>query len=212
MNDNVKAVNNRCGLSQRKIGRRFRVNHSTISRNLRRRTSVVIRKRRKAPKMNSEQQQIRARKNCARAHYSNIVQQLLNEKNIPFIAPADNPPNAAQARPIEIFSYLIVFDYRVVNFSNASAGYLLLIGQIADAISTVFVGWGSDRTRTSLCHYGRRKTWHLIGVICVLISFPFCFNLCIGCKDSYLWVQFIYYALFIIIFQFGWACSQVAHL
>ncbi|CAF3243939.1 unnamed protein product [Rotaria sp. Silwood2] len=110
------------------------------------------------------------------------------------------------------FSYLIVFDYRVVNFSNASAGYLLLIGQIADAISTVFVGWGSDRTRTSLCHYGRRKTWHLIGVICVLISFPFCFNLCIGCKDSYLWVQFIYYALFIIIFQFGWACSQVAHL
>ncbi|CAF4663749.1 unnamed protein product, partial [Rotaria sp. Silwood2] len=109
-------------------------------------------------------------------------------------------------------SYLIIFYYRVVNFSNASAGYLLFIGQIADAISTVFVGWGSDRTRTGLCHYGRRKTWHLIGVICILISFPFCFNLCIGCKDSHLWVQFIYYALFIIIFQFGWACSQITHL
>ncbi|CAF2407901.1 unnamed protein product [Rotaria sp. Silwood2] len=30
--------------------------------------------------------------------------------------------------------------------------------------------------------------------------------------DSHLWVQFIYYALFIIIFQFGWACSQITHL
>jgi IS30 family transposase len=56
-------VNNRCGLSQRKLGRRFKVHHSTISRTLRKRTSVVIRKRRKAPKMNSEDQENRARKN-----------------------------------------------------------------------------------------------------------------------------------------------------
>ncbi|CAF1379363.1 unnamed protein product [Rotaria sp. Silwood1] len=110
------------------------------------------------------------------------------------------------------FSYLIVFDYRVVNFTNASAGYLLLIGQIADAVSTIFVSLASDRTRTGLFHYGRRKTWHLIGVITTLISFPFCFNLCVGCKNSKLWVQFIYYAVFIIIYQFGWACSQVTHL
>ena len=110
------------------------------------------------------------------------------------------------------FSYLLVFYHRVVNFTNSSAGYLLLIGQIADAISTTFVGFESDRTQTGLFHYGRRKTWHLTGVICVLISFPFCFNSCIGCKDSALWAQFIYYAMFIIIFQFGWSCSQITHL
>jgi Na+/melibiose symporter-like transporter len=110
------------------------------------------------------------------------------------------------------FSYILVFYHRVVKFSNASAGYLLLIGQVADAISTTFIGFESDRVRTGLFHYGRRKTWHLIGVICVLFSFPFCFNLCIECKDSSLWAQFIYYAMFIIIFQFGWACSQIAHL
>ena len=56
-------VNNRCGLSQRQIARRFKAHYSTISRNLQRRTSIVIRKRRKAPKMNNEQQQVRARKN-----------------------------------------------------------------------------------------------------------------------------------------------------
>lgn len=110
------------------------------------------------------------------------------------------------------FSYLLVFYHRIVNFSNASAGYLLLIGQVADALATTFIGFESDRTRAGLFGYGRRKTWHLIGVICVLCSFPFCFNLCVGCSHSDLWAQFFYYAMFIVIFQFGWACSQIAHL
>ena len=64
----VKSVNNRCGLSQRKLGRRFKVHHSTISRTLRKRTLVVIRKRRKAPKMDSEDQENRARKNCGKMY------------------------------------------------------------------------------------------------------------------------------------------------
>lgn len=216
LNTLVQSVNNQCGLSQRKLARRFRVHHSTISRNLRQRTSVVIRKRKKAPKMDSEQQQNRARKNCgklyrkllngydliiddekyfklsgnnvignryfystdpstappnikfqqqtkfeqkvmiwmaisskgisnvyihqskqgvnqdiylkecinrrllpfidkyhsngnilfwpdlARSHYSNIVQQRLNERNIPYVSRTDNPPNVPQARPIEV--------------------------------------------------------------------------------------------------------------
>ena len=215
LNNIVKSINNRCGLSQRKIARRFKVHYSTISRNLQRRTLIVIRKRRKAPKMNNEQQQVRARKNCgklyqkllngcdlimdnekyfkltgnnvignryfystdpatappkvkfqcktkfeakvmiwmgmsskgtsdiyvhksiqavnqetylkecinkrllpfiakyhlngnylfwpdlAKAYYSNIVQQCLTEKNIPFVSRVDNPPNVSQARPLE---------------------------------------------------------------------------------------------------------------
>ena len=36
-----------------------------------------------------------------KAHYSNIVQQYLTEKNIPFVSRVDNPPNVPQARPIE---------------------------------------------------------------------------------------------------------------
>ena len=68
LNNIVKPVNNRRGLSQRKIARRFKVHYSTISRNLQRRTSIVLRKRRKAPKMDNEQQQIRARKNCGKLY------------------------------------------------------------------------------------------------------------------------------------------------
>lgn len=216
LSDLVESVNNRCGLSQRKMGRKFRVHHTTISRNLRKRTSIVIRRRRTAPKMNNEQQEIRAKKNCgklyrkllngydliiddekyfklsgdnvlgnrffystdpsttpsnvkfikkkkfdskvmiwmaissrgvsnvyvhrskqgvrqetylkecikkrllpfiakyhsngnylfwpdlAKAHYSNIVQDHLKEKNIRYVSSIDNPPNVPQARPIEL--------------------------------------------------------------------------------------------------------------
>ena len=51
LNNIVKSINNRCGLDQCQIARRFKVHYSTILRNLPRRTSIVIRKRRKAPKM-----------------------------------------------------------------------------------------------------------------------------------------------------------------
>ena len=77
MNRLVKSVNNRCALSQRKLGRRFRVHQWTISCNLRQRTSVIIRKRKKAPKMDSEEQQRRARKNCGK-----LYRKLLNDYDL----------------------------------------------------------------------------------------------------------------------------------
>ena len=67
LNNIVKSVKNRYDLSQRKIARRFKVHYSTITRNLQRRTSIVIRKRRKALKMNNEQQ-VRTRKNCGKLY------------------------------------------------------------------------------------------------------------------------------------------------
>lgn len=43
-------------------------------------------------------------------------------------------------------------------------GGLMLLGQIADAISTPFVGFCSDRGSVfCCCGYGRRKSWHLLG-------------------------------------------------
>ena len=77
LNRLVKSVNNRCARSQRKLGRRFRVHQSTISRNLRQRTSVIIRKRKKAPKMDSEEQQRRAQKNCGK-----LYRKLLNDEDL----------------------------------------------------------------------------------------------------------------------------------
>ena len=50
LNALVKSINNRCARSQRKLGQRFRVHHSTISCSLQQRTSIVIRKRKKSSK------------------------------------------------------------------------------------------------------------------------------------------------------------------
>ncbi|XP_020825009.1 major facilitator superfamily domain-containing protein 12 isoform X3 [Phascolarctos cinereus] len=49
--------------------------------------------------------------------------------------------------------------------------------------------------------------------VCVLLSFPFIFNPCLGCTASTSeWAALIYYAPFIVIFQFGWAATQISHL
>jgi Na+/melibiose symporter-like transporter len=111
------------------------------------------------------------------------------------------------------FTYLLVYFHLVLEFSNWEAGFLLLVGQIADGLSTPFVGFHSDQSDNFwLCRYGRRKTWHLIGTICVLMTFPFIFAPCINCTHSHKWAQMFYYCVFIVIFQFGWASVQISHL
>ena len=60
------------------------------------------------------------------------------------------------------FSYLLVFFNYVLRFSNGLAGQIVLLGQVADAIATPFVGIESDRT-AGCCGYGKRKSWHLFG-------------------------------------------------
>ncbi|XP_055945683.1 major facilitator superfamily domain-containing protein 12-like [Argiope bruennichi] len=111
------------------------------------------------------------------------------------------------------FSYLLMFQHNILELSNQVAGNLMLLGQIADAIATPFVGYESDRPNDMwLCKYGRRKAWHLVGTICVALSFPFLFSECFGCSNSSQYARFLYYGAFIVIFQFGWASVQVSHL
>uniref|UniRef100_A0A4W4EJ72 Major facilitator superfamily domain-containing protein 12-like n=1 Tax=Electrophorus electricus TaxID=8005 RepID=A0A4W4EJ72_ELEEL len=110
------------------------------------------------------------------------------------------------------FTYLLVYYHSVLGFRDTTAGFLLLVGQIADGISTPLVGYESDRTR-GYASYGKRKTWHLIGTVCVVLSFPFIFSPCVGCgENTLLWVKLLYFSPFIIIFQFGWAATQISHL
>ena len=49
----------------------------------------------------------------AKAHYSNIVQQCLTEKNLPFVSRVDNPPNVPQARPIETVLERKIYEKKV---------------------------------------------------------------------------------------------------
>ncbi|KAM9322538.1 major facilitator superfamily domain-containing protein 12-like [Pholidichthys leucotaenia] len=110
------------------------------------------------------------------------------------------------------FTYLLVFYHSVLGFRNTNAGVLLLIGQIADAICTPLIGYESDRT-PGCGNYGKRKTWHLVGTASVILSFAFIFNECLGCSPlTPQWASVLYFAPFIIIFQFGWAATQISHL
>eukprot|EP00794_Sanderia_malayensis_P010002 gene10002-11026_t len=108
------------------------------------------------------------------------------------------------------FSHLLIFLQKVVNFDAFTAGLLLLVGQIVDGLGTPLVGIEADGTRRM--QYGKRKVWHLCGCIAVTLTFPFIFNLCITCEDSPQWYVFVYYVPFIVIFQIGWACTQISHL
>ncbi|KAM6920122.1 major facilitator superfamily domain-containing protein 12-like isoform 2-T3 [Lycodopsis pacificus] len=110
------------------------------------------------------------------------------------------------------FTYLLVFYHSVLGFENTYAGVLLLVGQVADGICTPLIGYESDRT-PGCGNYGKRKTWHLVGTLSVMLSFAFIFNQCLGC--GYLtpqWVSLTYFIPFIIVFQFGWAATQISHL
>uniref|UniRef100_A0A6Q2YND0 Major facilitator superfamily domain containing 12 n=1 Tax=Esox lucius TaxID=8010 RepID=A0A6Q2YND0_ESOLU len=110
------------------------------------------------------------------------------------------------------FTYLLVFYHSVLGFHNTYAGVLLLVGQIADGVCTPLIGYESDRT-PGFRTYGKRKTWHLVGTVSVLVSFAFIFNQCLGCnQDTPQWVSLTYFIPFIIIFQFGWAATQISHL
>lgn len=108
------------------------------------------------------------------------------------------------------FSYLLIFMTKVMSLSNAHAGLVLLIGQVADGIFTPFIGYGCDKTNFK--YYGKRKLWHIIGTICVLLSFPFIFNKCLTCESGSSTSLVLYYTAFVVVFQFGWAAVQISHL
>jgi len=112
------------------------------------------------------------------------------------------------------FTYLLLFFHQVLYFDNNYSGIILLVGQVADGLSTTLVGGLCDKPDNFwLCRrYGQKKSWHLVGTICVLVSFPFIFLPCIGCSNSDEWAQLIYYSAFAVIFQFGWASVQISHL
>ncbi|XP_018014203.1 major facilitator superfamily domain-containing protein 12-like [Hyalella azteca] len=112
------------------------------------------------------------------------------------------------------FSYLLLFFEKVLLFPDTLAGVVLLVGQLADGISTPIVGVLSDmENKIPACaRYGRRKIWHLVGTVCVTISFPFIFSPAYGLEDASLTAQSIYYCCFVIVFQFGWASVQISHL
>ncbi|CAM1297016.1 MFSD12 (predicted) [Pycnogonum litorale] len=113
------------------------------------------------------------------------------------------------------FTYLLLYFNMVLQMNDIYSGLLLLLGQLIDGIATLYVGFQSNRDCcTSLFQkYGKLKTWHLLGTICVAFSFPAVFTRLPGHTESPNNIlTFMYYAVFIMVFQVGWAASSVSHL
>ncbi|VCW79671.1 unnamed protein product [Gulo gulo] len=111
------------------------------------------------------------------------------------------------------FTYLLLYLHSVRAYSSRGAGLLLLLGQVADGLCTPLVGYEADRAAGRCVRCGPRKAWHLVGTVCVLLSFPFIFSPCLGCGAATPeWAALLYYGPFVVVFQFGWAATQIAHL
>ena len=84
-------MSNRSGISQRKIGRCFHVHHSAILRNILKRTSIRISKRRTALKMDSDDQEKRAKTNCGKLYRQFLpgCELILDDEKL-FILTGDN--------------------------------------------------------------------------------------------------------------------------
>lgn len=107
------------------------------------------------------------------------------------------------------FSYLIVFLTKVAGLSNPHAGYVVLSGQVLEALSNPVIGQLCDKTVSS---YGRRKLWHLIGTAMVSVTIPMIFMRCIGCEESSSSYKLSYYIPLALFFCTGWGSTQIGHL
>nr|XP_035142524.1 major facilitator superfamily domain-containing protein 12 isoform X1 [Callithrix jacchus] len=151
----------------------------------------------------------------------------------PAAGAAPSPPSPPSPRPLSLvarlsyavghflndlcasmwFTYLLLYLHSVRAYSSRGAGLLLLLGQVADGLCTPLVGYEADRAAGCCARYGPRKAWHLVGTACVLLSFPFIFSPCLGCGAATPeWAALLYYGPFVVVFQFGWASTQISHL
>lgn len=113
------------------------------------------------------------------------------------------------------FTYLIIFFNKIVKISATGTGYIFLSSQIADAISTPFIGYGCDKSLSKKISkkYGNRKIWHLFGSVGIALIWPFVFSPCLVCKeDSPEWVPVAYYGVFAALFSVCWPMVEISHL
>ena len=108
------------------------------------------------------------------------------------------------------FPYNVSFFQKVIQLPPKSAGTIVLVAQVGGAVSTPFIGLWSD---LCVCRVpGRRKIFQLIGILSLSCSFFFIWHDCLGCQgvsDPY---KVLYYSCFAIVFEFGWAATQVGQL
>ncbi len=87
------------------------------------------------------------------------------------------------------------------------AGTVVLVAQVAGGVFAPIIGVLCDICPFYI--YGKRKTWHLLGLMTFALSFFFLWHDCFSCDNKY---RTIYYSLITIPFQFGYSAMQIAQL
>jgi Na+/melibiose symporter-like transporter len=106
------------------------------------------------------------------------------------------------------FFFLSYYLKDIVKIGEYNAGYVMLAGQIADALATPTVGILSDKTNTRI---GKRTPWYIGGTILVLLTFTMIFIKVIPDNTSE-YITLFYYCLCASLFNIGWAAVQVSHM
>ena len=106
------------------------------------------------------------------------------------------------------FFFLSYYLKDIVKIGEYNAGYVMLAGQIADALATPTVGILSDKFNTRC---GRRTPWYIAGTFLVLVTFTLIFVKIIP-DDSSDTFTLVYYITCASLFNIGWASVQVAHM
>ncbi|KAK1552656.1 hypothetical protein Q3G72_020981 [Acer saccharum] len=105
------------------------------------------------------------------------------------------------------FTYLLVF-LSDIGLSPRAAASIMLSGQISDGFATVFSGELIDR-------FGHFKIWHAAGSVFVAVLFSSVFGGCLPCKifgTSSVLVETRSYCVIAVVFNLGWAATQVSHM
>lgn len=108
------------------------------------------------------------------------------------------------------FFFMSYYLVHIKDMNTQKAGFVILAGQIADAIATPLVGVFSDRTETSI---GKRTPWYIGGTFVVIISFTLMFQSdYVLPKNTPSWLETFYFIINPSIFNIGWAAVQVSHM
>jgi len=112
------------------------------------------------------------------------------------------------------FTYVVLFYTRVLGFSNSLVGVFFAFNSIADAFLVILIGYFQDYCNDWwLCRkLSKRKGWHLIGTLCLMLSDPFLFMPCIGCDNAPHGQQIFWYFSLVVMVSFGFESAQISHL
>ena len=112
------------------------------------------------------------------------------------------------------FSYILIFMMKVAGLTATQAGLIVLVCQFTDSFMGPVVGYCSDKLSIPLlvrC-VGRRKAWHLVGTILMVMCLSLMFTRCLVCSDSSDRLRFAYHAILFMILNVAFPAVDVGHL